>query len=77
MESIAAIFDLITKENRRFMVLIPLTARPIEEVLSNFNSKFNAEGDIVVDMRMIHDDNLKDIAAINQFEDWVGKVKGV
>jgi hypothetical protein len=75
LESIAAIFDLKTKESRRFMVLIPITTRPIDEVLDNFQSRFDAEGNTVIEMTTIHDDNIRDIAAIKNFENWVAKIK--
>ncbi len=75
LESIAAIFDLKTKEQRRFMVLIPLTLKPIEEVLDDFHSRFDAEDNVVIEMCMTHDDNLRDINAIKHFEKWVAKTK--
>jgi len=74
LECIAPIFPLITNATRAFITIIPLTAKPIEEVIDTLKKRLDETPHFEVEMTTINDDNLRDIKAIKNFLAWVSKL---
>ena len=77
LESIFVLFKLETKLSKRlFAVVLPLTTKPIEEIIEELERRFSKEKNFEIDMMAFDkDDYLGDIESINLLLKWMKKFK--
>ena len=77
LESIFVLFELKTKlSSRLFAVVLPLSTRPIEDIILNLEERFSKEKNFKVSMESFNnDDYLRNIESVNLLINWMDKFK--
>lgn len=77
LESIFVLFKLETKLSKRlFAVVLPLTTKPIELIINEFERRFAKGRDFEIDMMAFEtDDYLRNIESVNLLLKWMNKFK--
>lgn len=77
LESIFVLFKLETRlSSRLFAVVLPLTSKPIEEIIEELENRFDKEKNFEIDMMSFDDDDyLRNIESINLLLNWMKKFK--
>jgi hypothetical protein len=78
LESIFVLFELKTKlSSRLFAVVLPLSSRPIEDIIKELEEKFSERKTFKVMMESYTDDYLRNIESVNLLINWMNKFKKI
>lgn len=73
-EAFLPVFPLITSRTQRpFAVIIPMTKRPVEEIISTIQGEFRNSPTLTLEMSKLNDDYLLSIDSVRHTKNWIEK----